>query len=40
VVVVVNINGQYVQGVVTGTTVRTFTGTIGARIRSYWHKKP
>ncbi|MGE5626309.1 MAG: pilus assembly protein [Bacillota bacterium] len=39
VLVVVNINGQYVQGVVTGTTVRTFTGTIGARARIYWKKK-
>ena len=40
VLVVVNINGQYVQGVVTGTTVRTFTGTIGARVRTYTHKTP
>lgn len=40
VLVVVNINGQFVQGVVTGTTVRTFQGTIGARSRIYWHKKP
>jgi type IV pilus assembly protein PilY1 len=40
VLVVVNINGQYVQGVVTGTTVRTFTGTIGARSRIYWRKTP
>ena len=39
VLVVVNINGQYVQGVVTGTTVRTFQGTIGARSRIYWKKK-
>lgn len=40
VLVVVDINGQYVQGVVTGTTVRTFTGTIGARVRTYTHKTP
>ena len=40
VLVVVNVNGQYVQGVVTGTTVRTFTGTIGARSRIYWRKTP
>lgn len=39
VLVVVDINGQYVQGVVTGTTVRTFTGSIGARTRIHWHKK-